>query len=421
MKIKQLQIENFRGIESLPLVFHENVNVIAGVNGCGKSSVIDCLAVLLSRFTCRVKSEHGAGGRVFSVADIRNGVSKTQNTITITLDDSGDVTWFVIRDRYSSTTPSAQRISNLEQIKAITNSLREKIKTDASCNIPIAVYYPTNRAVLDIPLRIKGKHIFDQHEAIDNALNGQSSNFRLFFEWFRNREDIENEERINNSRKRDRQLECVRRAIYKLVPNFSDIKIKRTPLRMVLKKNKTEISVNQLSDGEKCLLAMVGDLARRLALANPGLADPLEGEGVVLIDEIELHLHPTWQRRIVSSLSETFKNCQFIVSTHSPLVLSQVKPECINIIKSSADGKIIALQPKFSYGRNTERLLEDLMETQDRPDDVHLMLGQLFLEIENNNFKKARSLISKLKNLIGDDPELVKAEALIVRRELLGK
>lgn len=421
MKIEKIDIENFRGIESLSLDFQSNVNVIAGVNGCGKSSILDCVAVLLSRFTSRIKSEHGAGGRFFGVPDIRNGVSNTQNTITISIEESPKITWFVVRDRHKSSSAAAQRISNLEEIKGIANGLRVKIQEDVACNIPIAVYYPTNRAVLDIPLRIKGKHIFDQHEAIENALNGQSSNFRLFFEWFRNREDIENEERLSNRKHTDRQLESVRRAIHKLVPSFSGLRIKRAPLRMVLQKNKTEITVNQLSDGEKCLLALVGDLARRLALANPGLKDPLKGVGVVLIDEIELHLHPSLQRRIISSLSNTFENCQFIVSTHSPQVLSQVKPESIHILKQTEDGKIISVRPKFSYGRNTDRLLEDLMETPDRPDDVHLKLRELFMAIENNGLAEAKSLVSQLLEEIGDDPELIKASALIHRKEILSK
>lgn len=127
--------------------------------------------------------------------------------------------------------------------------------------------------------------------------------------------------------------------------------------------------VNQLSDGEKCLLAMVGDLARRLAIANPGLSDQLQGKGVVLIDEIELHLHPKWQREIIPALTRTFPNCQFIVTTHSPQVVSHVKPQRIYILEKIDNG-IVAKRPSSSFGRDSNSILEDLMDVPERPQHI---------------------------------------------------
>lgn len=83
----------------------------------------------------------------------------------------------------------------------------------------------------------------------------------------------------------------------------------------------TNLDVLQLSDGEKCTLALFGDIARRLAIANPSLDDPLQGDGVVLIDELELHMHTSWQRKVISMLKKTFPNIQFIITTHSPQIL----------------------------------------------------------------------------------------------------
>ena len=103
-----------------------------------------------------------------------------------------------------------------------------------------------------------------------------------------------------------------------------------------LDKGGREIRVDLLSEGEKCTLAMIGDLARRLILANPAMENPLEGKGIVLIDEIELHMHPSWQRRILSILKEVFPNIQFIVTTHSPQVLGEAD-ESFKIISLSLD------------------------------------------------------------------------------------
>lgn len=139
---------------------------------------------------------------------------------------------------------------------------------------------------------------------------------------------------------------------------------------MTVTKDDRELLVNQLSDGEKCLLAMVGDIARRLSIANPGLDDPLQGEGVILIDELELHLHPKWQRGIIPKLTETFPNCQFIVATHSPQIVSDVQPESIFILKSTDSGVIVE-HPDHSFGRDSNQILEDLMGV---PDGLDLLV-----------------------------------------------
>ena len=138
---------------------------------------------------------------------------------------------------------------------------------------------------------------------------------------------------------------------------------------MVVGKDGEELNVNQLSDGEKCTLAMVGDLARRMAIANPARDDPLDGAGVVLIDEVDLHLHPGWQRHVVSGLEETFPNCQFLVSTHSPQIVSHVAPERIWILERSTSG-VSATRPSESFGQTSGRILEDVMDVPERPQEI---------------------------------------------------
>jgi predicted ATP-binding protein involved in virulence len=199
-------------------------------------------------------------------------------------------------------------------------------------------------------------------------LSEKSITFDSFFKWFRNIEDLENEKIRDDANYQDKQLVAVRNAIHTLIPEFDDLRVKRNPLKMTVNKNGQELSINQLSDGEKCLLAMVGDIARRLAIANPSLDDPLQGEGIVLIDEIELHLHPQWQHKIIHRLTKTFPNCQFIVTTHSPQVLSHVQPENIYILQSTPDG-IIASDPESSYGRDSNQILENVMGVSAYPED----------------------------------------------------
>jgi len=227
----------------------------------------------------------------------------------------------------------------------------------------------------------------------------------------------------------DPQLEAVRRALERFLPEFTDLTVRRNPLRMEVKKNNQILTINQLSDGEKCLMAMVGDLARRMAIANPVRDNPLDGEGIVVIDEIDLHLHPTWQRMIAPKLIEVFPNCQFMISTHSPSVITHVHPNNLYLLKQTNEGAI-AERPAESYGKTVDRILEDLMGlATTRPDKVTASLHEIYELISHGGIEEAKHLIAIMKGeiegdlelLIGADPELVKAEVLIKRKEIIGR
>jgi AAA15 family ATPase/GTPase len=166
---------------------------------------------------------------------------------------------------------------------------------------------------------------------------------------------------------------------------------------------------------------MVGDLARRLAIANPSLPDPLQGSGVVLIDEIELHLHPKWQREIIPALTRTFPNCQFIVTTHSPQVISDVQPDSIYILEATPEG-IVAKRPDSSFGRDSNYILEVLMGTPARKEEIKDELLELFRLIDKGDLDGARHLRQQIADQIGsDEPELVKANVLLRRKEILNR
>ena len=415
MRLESIKLAGFRGITKLKLEFPEQVNVLAGVNGSGKSAVLDCTAIMLSRLIGRIRSSAGTG-RYFVDSDISNKRSETQNRVTIRFQGQS-VHWSVTKTRRGR---RKQTITRLDAMKKHIERFRSELDEDEHANLPVAVYYPVNRAVLDIPLRIRTRHQFDRLAAYDQALSGEGRSFRVFFEWFREREDLENEHRIDEPGFRDPQLRAVRMAIRRLLPDFRKLKIRRSPLRMVVKKNGEELIVNQLSDGEKCTLAMAGDLARRMAIANPAMEDPLETEAVVLIDEVDLHLHPGWQRHIVSALAETFTKTQFLLSTHSPAILSQLKSDSIWIMEKTKSG-IVANRPEDAYGQTVDRILEDVMGVPARPREVEEELGRLYVAIEEKDMEKAKYLLGCLQETIGTDPDLVRASVLIDRQAILRK
>lgn len=424
MHIHHLTLQRFRGANELSLDLDARLNVFVGMNGAGKSSVLDAAAILLSWLANRIKTE-GASGRPIKQSDINNEAASSRLSLElITL--SGAFEWTFVKAR------QGRRIrpgSSLQQTTELANALSQRMsRSEGNESLPLLAYYPVNRAVLDIPLRIRSKHRFDVLSAYDGSLTS-GANFRTFFEWFREREDLENENRkyLDQSIKPDdfqfpdRQLEAVRRALEQFMPDFINLTVRRNPLRMEVEKLGQKLTVNQLSDGEKCLMAMVGDLARRFAIANPMRNNPLEGQGVVLIDEIDLHLHPKWQRMVVPKLLEVFPNCQFLLSTHSPHVITHVQPENLFLLQLR-EGQLFCSRPAESYGKTVERVLEDLMGiATTRPDKVKSSLRHIFELIDQRDFDDARVSIEQLEQEIGQDPELTKAGVLIKRKELIGK
>ena len=417
MKVKCLKMNSFRGIRDLTLEFNtDEPTVFIGINGVGKSSILECLAILLSGLTKRIENPNSSG-RSFNEDDIKKGCKETHNEITILMENEQEVVWSLTK---VSKRRSKETSSNLGELKKVVDKIHRQLDSTSLVDLPLAIYYPTNRAVLDIPLKIRTKHSFEQITAYDEVLTGGQIDFRRFFEWFRDREDLENELRLNSSNEyRDRELEAVRDAIANLLDGFSNLRVRRSPLRMTVNKEGDELIVNQLSDGEKCLLALAGDLARRLAIANPNPScNPLEGSGVVLIDEIELHLHPKWQRAIIPNLAKTFPNCQFIITTHSPQVISDLK--WVHLLISTSEGIVMKRVP--SYGKDSNRILETLMGTPERRQEIKESLYELFRFIDKGELDNARRLRQELARRMGEeDPEFVRADWLIQRKEILNK
>lgn len=214
---------------------------------------------------------------------------------------------------------------------------------------------------------------------------------------------------------RDRQLTAVRSAIYQFMPDMDNLRIRRKPrLHMTIDKKGKTLNVAQLSQGEKSLMALVGDIARRLAMLNPGLENPLTGDGIVLIDEVDLHLHPSWQRTLCSRLTDTFPNCQFVLTTHSPLVISDTK----DLLVYTLDNGELRKLPS-QYGQDANTVLLDVMDTHIRNETVGEELGNLLDAIQDFRFTEADQLLTKMKQELPlNHLELAKAQILLQKQRL---
>lgn len=411
MRIKKFELVNFRGIERMSLEFSAKTTALVGVNGVGKSSVLDALAISLSNLTARITGQP-AKARSMSMDDIRIGTNFARLSASAELDLPSPTSWAIALNRKADKHPP-ERSSDLEALKSQSDLLHARLAFRESdgkpINLPLAVYYDVHRAVLDVPIRVRETQISNPRTAYNDALGHGGTDFRGFFIWFRNREDAENEGIRDNPAYRDRDLSAVRRAIEQFT-QFTELRIRRKPaLRMTVKKAGTELNVLQLSDGEKCMLALVGDLARRLSLLNTEREDPLQGEGVVLIDEIDLHLHPKWQRTVVASLEQIFPSCQFIITTHSPQVIGELSTESVMLL---SDGIFLG-HPERSLGLDSGEVLEELMGAQARNQSVVDELRMIRLAIDEDALPNAQALLDSLMTRVGGIPEVLELQSAI--------
>lgn len=433
MKVTRLSIANFRGIREMELEFQPRLNVFAGANGSGKSTILDCLAIMFSN--CRVLTTDRLDSTAQDIARGQDAFTCRLECVaiganvatTLEYSESEMRSHFVEGDVDTPSMTSASRPIS-ERREAIHES------NDLSLGFPLVVYYPTNRAILDIPERIRGfRPAVNQLDALDGAL-GSYLDFRSFIARFRESEKVAAEELgtdgrwlISKEEYRELhphvawhvlQLKATKRAVESVVPEFTSLHVNQRPFAITIQKQGAPLNVLQLSDGEKCLIAMVGDLAQRLAIANPAMANPLEGEAVVLIDEIDLHLHPAWQRMVIPRLQMTFPNCQFIVSTHSPQVLGEVPPECVRCLYENGDQGVKFFIPKQSIGLGDGEIIEELMGTATRNAAVEDELKQVFGLIDDDKFDEARQKMAEVeKTTRGEIPELVRAQTMITMLE----
>jgi predicted ATP-binding protein involved in virulence len=370
MRVKELRLHNFRGIKDLNLVFdttNHSVVILVGINGVGKSSILDCINLSIQYYG-KICAEYILFGMIptavnsgIMASDVNIDNGYTSNHIKANLVTGKNVSWELF---------GAKEYNDGEEYahKSIDeNSINNII--DAGCEqlVDRYFYYLSNRRVVDS----KNTGTTKANNIVD---------FKSFSIWFKETEDLENERRLSdNIEYRHPVLESVRWAVYSLLgESYDSLKFKREIDRMTIKKLGREINVELLSDGEKSLLAMVGHLSRRLSEDHDNLDNPLEASALVLIDEIELHLHPEWQRMIILRLTKTFPNCQFIITTHSPQVLSHVDPECIHILDYDGDN-VIVKRPESSYGLDSNRILEDILGVSKRPQEIQERMLELLI------------------------------------------
>lgn len=415
-RLLELNLRNFRGFSSLSFRLPpEGPAVLIGENGAGKSTVLDAIAMLLSSFTALAR---GVPARQAEVAptegDIRVGAPNASVSATFRV-GRGEQFWDIGLNRLRGAGAPGKEIVRQAEI------LRERIVRGAPASLPILCSYSVNRGLGDDGGPRRAPRTAGAMDAYDHAFRGGLGSFQDFLFWFRREEDLENQIRLRDDPEhRNPRLEVVRRALQGFLhaltaARFSDLRIERSEDAkegaLVMEKGETALRIEQLSEGERNTLLLVSDIARRLALANPGLEDPLEGEGIVLVDEIDLHLHPAWQRGILPALCNVFPGCQFIVSTHSAQVLSRIHRENVFIFE---DFELVAVTP-HTYGRDANSILGEAMGVPERPSDIEEKIRQASVLLDEERLEEARTALGELESILGKhDVEVVRLRTMLL-------
>lgn len=386
MRLEQLKIENFRGFESLTLDFHPEVTVLVGANGSGKTTVLEAVVLVLSSALRAEEQGPEEPPRLFSMMDARPSAAPASIVLALTH-----------RGKHGTLDGSFDPASGNES-QGFGDDFNFVDPVDQSDSEPIACYYDVNRHARDSTPGSRDAEHRTPRDAWKNAWNAPAG-FREFFYWYREREDIENAERVEDSSYRDPQLEATRKAIESLLPGYKRPRIRRSRgAALVISKDGQDLAFDQLSGGERVLVALAGDIARRLAIANPESNDPLRGEGVVLIDEIDLHLHPEWQAKVIPALRRTFPNVQLVVTTHSLIVLGYVPSECVRLI----EGFQVYDSPTPTEGREPNALASEIYGIPLRPREVEDELHRIATLIDAARYDEARAALGTLSEKLGD-------------------
>ncbi len=438
--VKSLTLENFRCFEKAEFgPFDPNFNLLVGINGAGKSSILLALANSLRKFG-DPEARH-LPNRLVDQKDIRlkHWVGTDEVTsLKLCLPSRIEVSFcfqnanFRTSDYLNSIEggPTQTYRSDAKGIESAIHpskpwsELYENYHNDP---ISLIAFYRVHRnfetQALGPPVSGRSDH---RLVGVENWSNAGTSAARLR-EWVKNQTLIALQRRFRE-RSSDvepspsgslRQLLLVQEAIATAVDGVTLFEFDADRDDIVIKFSDGSLKdFSWLSDGQRAMIGLVGDIARRVCSLNApylGARTLKETSGIVLIDELDLHLHPTWQRRIVGALKQIFPKIQFFATTHSPQVIGEARPEEIVLLTPQGQKRLIG-----SYGMDSNWVLECVMEAEGRDPAIARRIKDLFDAIDQDRIEEAKAMISALRADIGNAPDIAGAESYIWRIEHQG-
>ena len=415
MQFSRLQMKDFRGTHELDIEFEPDMTVIVGRNGAGKTSVLDALVQLMHWFRSQLKGTDGLGYVHYTTdRDVRFGAERFSLELDFKLpapDSRGflkDTTGVELDRRTGGVSGRYSKEFR---------SWWDRTETPAHF-----LYYHKNRGFetkfdIDMTPATRGDaHLYDPDSVQARALDKYLDALGDLVGWWDGRDaDEARQVRDGDPSYRDPQLAAIRRLVWK-IDGFSGIVFNSTespPGLYLLKDNGIRVHAGSLSSGERSYFILLADLARRLQVFAPDM--PLEDiPAIVLIDEIDLNLHPAWQSQITTTLAGVFKACQFIVATHSPQVLSGVESRQVRILEEQPTGVTKVSTPLSTRGRTSNYLLEGVLGAPERYPPIERLIDGFNHAIDEGDAVTAAGMLTDIEEEIEEDVPTL----LVLRKRL---
>jgi len=423
VQLQSIRINNFKGIRNVAIDFKAGFNILIGNNGVGKTSILEAVSV-------------GLGGFLTGINEIKTKhISQEEVRLESKLTGDGSIN---IKQAYPV---KVECIATLEQQEYMW--VRQKKTPKGRTTVEPRDISRVSKEMLDdteqiaplINYQSAARMWAQKREKITNIFRenytrsvgyidclAEESNAKMLLNWCKRMEEISWQED-----KKISEYEAVKDAIVTFMSIMCERQVKGVRFhkrtgQLVYSINEEEsIPIHLLSSGYQSVIWMVMDIAYRMAVLNPDLRKEITNKtpGVVLIDELDLHLHPTWQWKIVEALKTTFPSVQFITTTHSPLIIASCKNE--RLITISEDMEID--YGSSAYGYQVNDVLRYHQRSNERVQEIKEKFNVFYQAIDSEKYEDAQSMLDELLNeLNDDDPDIVKARiTLDLETTMLGE
>ncbi|MFK7983715.1 MAG: AAA family ATPase [Saprospiraceae bacterium] len=417
MRIKNIKIKNYRGILDEEIEFNKQVNVFIGGNGAGKTTLLEAIvACLLKIINSKATPSQN---RNYTLTNKDINYHKTHSSLLALLEFSSfNKTWNV---------PLSLKIGLNQTPKSEIGTLFTSFKVElnnklsnSNFTLPIVKYYLANRNAISYHQSNSTSTKIYQNpilESWDNFIHDKIT-YSKFFKWFSENEiqELRLQRDEDSFEYKSPIINNVRIAIQKAFKklNGKDYLVKSEAIKrngtnqlvptiaLQEKRSKVKEILDNKSAGEKAIITLIADIAYNLSIAHnfSSNEDFLKGSGIVLIDEIEAHLHPSWQRKIIPLLTDLFPNIQFFITTHSPQAIASVNSQNIFICDNFKFRKI----DFKSKGMDSNTLLTTFFDTNERPTEYAKLISEFRDMMDANaDIDKLEKRIKEIEALNQDD------------------